>query len=240
LIFYTFLFLAKVMLESQGKLRYLRAKHSRSKGIFMKHPNTQKGFSAVGIAAIIATVVLISFIAWRIYDTQINKTSHQSNQTNTQTQTTTNPQTQADFFKVPELGVGFEIKGQITPVYKIVDNSGERMVVSFSTQQVIDKDAEGDCAFVDSKNDVKFSLIHIERYSSAEDAAKTALDPTAPARSTDDLTPDNNFYRVGNGIYYIPKGVIGGIPQCTQKYPDFVAQQRQLLYDSLITMKHID
>lgn len=81
----------------------------------------QAGFSAVAIIATVLMLAVLGVVEWRLYDLYGSRLVAQR----ATTSTTANNRTSSDHtltadqsaFKIPELGVEFDVTGGITPLY---------------------------------------------------------------------------------------------------------------------------
>lgn len=172
----------------------------------------------------------------------------------TTTSTTANNRTSSDHtltvdqnaYKIPELGVEFDVTGGITPLYlyaagNLTWDSTNYQSVPLSTQQLVDKgaaEANGGnnvCSFSKDSSNI-FPLTNVLVFHSASDAL-TFLKATSDTHLTaTDMTTANGFFTIGGKVFYVPQGVSGGL--CLQDTA-FETQQWEALHQSLMTLKAI-
>ncbi|MGD8373473.1 MAG: hypothetical protein PVI21_01275 [Candidatus Woesebacteria bacterium] len=119
--------------------------------------HNQKGFSPILIIITIATIALLGFIAWRVWDANQNKSTNNNQSTNqaettentnSQSQQTTKPTQTTDpnqgYVVIKEWGVRFKpVEGLDAEdvVYKISQDENGYGFVAFSTKNLISLDA---------------------------------------------------------------------------------------------------
>jgi type II secretory pathway pseudopilin PulG len=205
--------------------------------------NQQRGFGVVEIVIVLALVALLGVGGWYVW--QQRNGSQMSNPQNGSAQTDGNQNTNHSVSKIPELGVEFDVKNGITPLYKVGStNSVNGTTVSFSTQQVVDKGsaaANGGanvCRFDPTDLGNSYIVAYFTVYASANDAAKADRGPLDSPRPTGELTPQNGFITIGSKIYFLPTGVTsGGNSNCLPNDSVFLSQQWQNMHDSLMTLR---
>ena len=170
---------------------------------------------------------------------------------------TANNQTiDTSIFKVPELGVSFEVKGGIKV---LASNSSalstpdgrkvEKML--FSTQALVDEGKReagtgtNPCAF-DKTDQSTESLADIVAYDSAADAAKEDI---SGQTTTADINQANGYITAGSKVFLVsnfpPKADGSSAPYqkfctTTESGHQLEQQQWQLLHASLLTLKAIN
>lgn len=210
------------------------------------------GFGLLGIVIALAVVALVGFGGWYVWQARTHKNNTTNNATTTGT-TSSNQNgsnnTQAsdqNIFKIPELGVKFEIKDGITPLYlysasDLTWDSISYQSVPFSTQQLVDKgaaEANGGnniCSFSKDSSG-SFPLTSVLVFNSASDALTFLKVNSDTHLATSDMTAANGFFTISNKVFYVPQGVSGGL--CLQDTA-FETQQWEALHQSLMTLKAI-
>lgn len=182
------------------------------------------GFSAVGAIIMVVVVALIGIVAWRVWEAnripQAADTSQKDNKEGSQ----------KNIFKIHELGVEFDVKDGVGPLYSVAtqewQDTSYRSVV-MSTQEVV---AQGSQCSFPGNSGVGFTLMKIFIYDSIEDVLKVENDVTP-----DEVTTTNGYITVDRKIYHIPQGVQSGQGVCMDG--EFESQQRTSLRNSLMTLK---
>ena len=204
----------------------------------------QSGFGIISVIVIIAVVAVLGFVGWRVFMAQSSNSMGNNGASGTNT------------FKIPELGVGFEVKEGIevlssnSSTFSTPDGRKvEKML--FSTQALVDEGKRevgagiNPCAF-DKTSQSTDSLADIVVYDSAADAAK---EDVSGQTKVADINQTNGYLTVGNKVFLIsnfpPKADGSSAPY--QKFCTTTAsgnqleqQQWQLLHDSLLTLKAIN
>lgn len=200
--------------------------------------NKQSGFGVIIIIVTIVVLAILGYIGYRIYTSQTNKPASTNNTIDNQTSST-------NVFKIPELGVEFSITEGIMPLYlysagDLTWNGINYQNVPLSTQQLVDKgatEANGGknlCSFSGSSS--PFLLNDIQVFNSSSDAL-TFLKATSNTNLTaNDMTTANGFFMIGNKVFYVQQGVLGG--PCLHD-SNFETQQWQSLHNSLMTLSAI-
>jgi hypothetical protein len=186
-----------------------------------------KGSSGFGVAFVIialATALLVSLAIWKVMDAN----SSQKNNTPTSTTTTNSPQ--PNYAEINELGVKFEKKDNIDPMYSIEQqnwNGTAYTLIALSTKQV--SDSAPDCSFVRSDKSPGFTLISVFVYNSKDDVTRIE-----PGVTPEKITSANGYLPVGDKIYHIAQGIQEGQGICSDS--NLETQQRVALRGSLMTL----
>lgn len=219
----------------------------------------QSGFGITGILAIVAVVALLGFGGWYVWQAQTTKHSNQTKTSADQTganANTTNGSTattqQQEVFKIPELGVEFEVKGGVTPLYRLDDNTIEGAtyrLIHFSTQQLVTEGAKEAKAEA-HENYCTFGLVERGHtmlvgfvYNSLSDTLKLSQAVVGSQLTESDITKDNGYSSINGKIYYIPRGFQRGHGDCIDTpygQQSVELEQFNLLHDSLMTLRAIE
>ncbi|HET9411977.1 MAG TPA: hypothetical protein VFO38_03955 [Candidatus Saccharimonadales bacterium] len=200
----------------------------------MQKKYNQRGVKEIVIALM---VVVLGFGVWYVWQDQTQKSQ-------TVPGTNSPAASQGKIFKMPELGVEFYLKGNIIPLYAIVNPNGVGgTTVSLSTQQVVEKGlattktGKNECLFDKTNLNSSFVLLHFNVYATKADAAMAKSGPGDHPLPTDQLTAENGFITVGDKIYYVPQGITGGNSNCLPDDSSFLSQQWNLLRESLMSLR---
>lgn len=191
------------------------------------------GFGIVGIIIIIMAILLLGIVAWRVFERN-RPAQPQKSEAPSTTENANSNSSAKKVFKIPELGVEFEIKDRVSPLYSVAhkDWGGTPYTsITFSTQQVADKDP--DCSFSQDSESRNFALLSVFVYDSTNDLAKIE-----PGITSNNIAPADGYVVINGRIYHIPKGIQEGQGICTDG--DLESQQRTSLRSSLMTLKAID
>jgi hypothetical protein len=189
-----------------------------------------KGSSGFGIAFVIlalATVLLVGVVVWKVMDVN----SNQKNSVPVSTTTTSSPQ--PNYAEINELGVKFEKKDNINPLYSVEQqdwNGTAYNLIALSTEQI--SDSAPACSFVHNDKSPGFTLISVFAYNSKDDVIKVE-----PGVTPEKVTSANGYLPVGNKIYHIPQGIQEGQGTCSDG--SLETQQRAALRHSLMTLTAI-
>jgi hypothetical protein len=213
---------------------------------------SSEGFGLLGIVVALAVVALVGFGWWYVWQarTQKNSPTNTTATTGATSSNQTSSNSNQNVFKIPELGVEFEVKGGITPLvgntvsYQQDTLSGKTISVkkvTISTQQVIDqgaKEAAGgknSCAFDAVNGDP--SLVPIYVYNSMDDAVLGA----GPGYTSANINPSQGFFNIQGKVFFVKQVPISGTPCTTTPEGNQIEhQQWQYLHDSLMTLKAIE
>lgn len=200
----------------------------------MKKTN-QSGFGLVEGFILLVVIILLVFGGWYIWQASQKQASS--------TQPTT-----SDTFKVPELGIEFDIKNNIKPLYKVVNYTSEGKIyqaVDLSTQQLVDRGAsvaasENACMFLATNGqNVNFSLIDIRVFDAAQDLLKVEAKNFGQVTDSD-IQPQNGFFTIEGKIYHVPQQMEAHQGNClTGNNTEFETEQRSFLLNSLMTLRAI-
>jgi hypothetical protein len=209
----------------------------------MQKRKNERGFGAVIAVLAVVGLVAVGAATWYLWQSQHGAPSVSSDRT-AQPQMGLPTASSQHVFSVPELGVTFEIKGDITPLYAIASDKTANGVsfkrLSFSTQQVVDKGASQSsggnnlCQFVaTARSSTSHVVFALAVYESQADAVKALANNRS--FSAADIKPTNGYVTAGNRIFYVPQKVEEGDGDCMDDA--FENQQRVLLRESLMTIR---
>lgn len=148
--------------------------------------NNQKGFSHIVIPVIIAVIAVVVFAGWYVYSKQNKDNKQPATQTQGSDTSNTEPQptsvAQLNVFKIPELGVEFELPESLNGLYYSIGNEGRTAYFSLDSLKGTDCAAD------------KTSQIALARYSEQD----LQSEPTAAVvREKGKII--GNYYYIGIG-----------------------------------------
>lgn len=218
----------------------------------------QAGFGIAELAVIAIIVVAIVIGGWYVWHAQNAKNQAQGSNTQSASSlqaqgqpgakapasspTTTSDQApKQNVFKLPELGVEFDVKDGLTPLYNVADYNYKGVnykLIRMSTEQLVDKGGSA-CKFspAAAPSNPGFSLLVINAYNSRTDLLAVEKD-SHPNLSVADIKPERGYYEIGGKVFAVPlPGTVqSGAGLCTQDGA-LDAQQRQALEQVLVTLR---
>ncbi|HKX72799.1 MAG TPA: prepilin-type N-terminal cleavage/methylation domain-containing protein [Candidatus Saccharimonadales bacterium] len=199
----------------------------------------QRGFGVVEVVIVLAVIALLAVGGWYVWQAQ--------NKGETPPPTNNGSQTvNQNVSKMPELGVEFDKKSGITPLYKMTDYSFggvNHKLIRLSTQQLVDKGATGGdqnvCGFDPSTpwGDADHPIVTVSVYSSQADLLAVEKNRNSNITAAE-IKPENGYITVGSKIFAVPlPGTVqSGSGGCISDTA-FENAQRSALQSSLLTLR---
>ncbi len=208
----------------------------------MQKIQRNSGFGLLGLITILAIVALLGFGGWYVWlvrtNTQTNKSQISQGNTKIASQ---------NVFKIAELGVEFDVKGGITPVYyedvTQDPNFTNDKRVELTTQQLIDegrregKAGNTQCGLDRTDTSDYFDITDMYIYNSVSD---TINDGIGLRLTSSDITPANGYFNI-NGKIFAVRQIPLSASYCTNTPSgnQLEKQQFELLRESLMTLRAI-
>lgn len=213
----------------------------------MKRNTNQRGFGAVEIIIIVVVLALIGIGGWYVWQGQGQKNQSETSTAPPNSQAPTTQQPTVPAFKIKELGVEFDEKGDINALYKMTDYNFSGVnykLIRLSTQQLVDKGNPGDgsknpCAFDITApwGDADHALATVSVFNSQSDLMAVKKNINSPI-TADDIRPEKGYIAIGAKIFEVPlPGTVqGGSGTCISDVA-FQGEQRTNLAQSLMTLR---
>lgn len=203
----------------------------------MQKKQLQNGFGAIGIFIVLISLIVLVVGAWR-WLAWSSTTHPATSKTSPAPNSNSTLAGSLSIFKIPELGVEFDLKNGVKPLYFTKDIKWSDIsykVIRFSTQQLVDKGV-----LEDDKNACDFSsfgghaLFWVAVFNSQSDLLNSDFSSTKIVST--DVKPENGYFAIGEKIYAIPQKAQLGYGSCA-KDANFETTQWQSLQQSLMTIR---